>query len=637
MFPNLFNPESIGSLRLSNRIVMPAMNTRLPTEDGYPTDRTRAYYEERAKGGAGLLIFESTYPAHPHPYRYRLTDDGYVDPLRSVVDRVHDAGGTIAIQMNIHRGTADHLDPLAPSSLVTPAGDDVAAITRARIDELVEQYAAGAARAQRAGFDGIEIHAASGYLLQQFLSPLTNRRTDEYGGSLRGRTRFATDLLDAVRDQVASDYPVWFRIPGDEFLDGGITTDGAREIAGVLAAAGSDALHVTAGHNWNDKIVPSGYVERGVYAPLAANVRDAVDIPVIAVGRINDPAVADAIVESESADFTAMGRAHLADPHIARKAKAGEVDRIRRCVGGLEGCWDKLNGAPVTCTVNARLGQESDPIRSADDSKRVAVIGGGPAGLETARVAGRRGHEVTVYEREGEIGGQLRWARHAPGKSEYDELLTFFRAELDTYDVSVRCSHDVDPTDLSALDADAVVIATGAKPRIPALDGLSEAVTNDAVKTPGDVLGTESFPFESALVHGGNEVGCDVALYLAQRGIETSVVADGELLSDRITDTPKPGMRHRVLRRLRDTSHLLLLPDSHVAEVRTSSGTATIRGEGGTRTVPADVIVLSELSVSDPTFRAVDLDAPVYTVGDAQTAADLYDAIHSGARVGRGI
>lgn len=634
MLSNLFKEGSIGTMTILNRVVLPAMNTRFPTEEGYVTDQAVAYYRERAAGGTGLLIFESTYPCHPHPYRHRLTDDSYVDGLGEVVDAVHDAGSRIAIQMNVHRGPADHLRPLAPSSTTDNSGNDVPAIDRETIADLVDSYADGSERAVRAGFDGIEIHAASGYLLHQFLSPRTNGRTDRYGGSLKGRTRLAVELLDAVHSAVGASFPVWFRIPGDEFLEGGIDREEAMAIGRVLDETGADALHVTAGHHQNDKIVPSGYADHGVYTPLATAIRSSVDVPVITVGRINNPVLADEILAAGDADFTAMGRAHLADPHIVRKARAGEFDRIRRCVGGLEGCWDRLNGAPVTCTVNPTVGNEGNSTAPAEQAREVVVVGGGPGGLEAARVAAERGHNVTVYERQSQVGGQLLEARHAPGKSDYDALLNFFRAELEAYDVQVKCSRDIEPDELRSMDIDAIIVATGSEPEIPPIQGLSDAVSKNSVAVPEDVLGNDPFPFETAVVLGGDQVGCDVGIYLAQQGIEVTVVATDDLLSDRITETPKPGMRQRVMRRIDAIDNIKALEHASIVEIGEESVHVRTSIEDD-RWIRYEKLVLAWDRVPNRTLLADDVDCQVEVVGDAESIGDLYTAIHDGARTGR--
>jgi len=638
MLESLFSDIAIGPLKVPNRVVMPPMTTRFASEDGYVTDQTRAYYRERAKGGPGLIIFESTYPCERHPNRHLLVNDSYVEGLQSVVETVHNEGTNIALQMNPHRATADKLDPLAPSEITTPNGRKVPQITTERIEELILDFAAGAARAKRAGFDGLEIHGASGYIVHQFLSPRTNHRTDEYGGDGEGRTKFARDLLTAVREEVGKDFPVWFRMPGHEFLEGGIDPTESRRIARRLDEAGADALHVTAGHNWNSKhIVISGRDDRGTYTDLSANIKRAVDVPVIVVGRINDPELANEIVAEGKADLTAMGRAHIADPHIVRKAKQGNLQGIRRCVGGLEGCRDLVNGNPVTCTINPRVGREDEEAVSVDDPDEIAVVGGGPAGMETARWAARRGHDVTVFEEEGQIGGQLRWAQNAPGKSEYGPLLEFFQAELNRYGVDIKTATAVPLDNLDSLGADTVVVATGSETSVPNIKGISDAIAAGRVTTPRDVLSGNSSADESgvenAVVYGDTEIGIDTAEYLSEQGVSVTIVSPGMLLPERYTENEGVTAREHILEGVERNERIEALADASLSSV---GGTeARVHYDGEERTVMFGLLVLAQ--DRHPRTERFDRDDSVVVIGDADTPRDLYTAIHEGADIGRSI
>lgn len=634
MLDALFEPVAIGGLELDNRVVMPPMVTRFATEEGYVTERGREYFRERARGGTGLIVFESTYPCERHPQRHLIVDDSYVEGLASVVDAVHDAGTYLAVQLNVHRATADEVEPLCPSAIELPDGRRAERISRDRIDALVGEFATGAERAHRAGFDGVEIHGASGYLVQQFLSPQTNRRDDEYGGDLEGRTRFARELFEAVRATVGDDRPVWFRLSGNEFLDGGIDPTEAARIGARLEAAGADALHVTAGHVWNNgHIVINGHDDRGIYADYAEAVREAVDVPVVAAGRINDPELANDLIADGKADLTAMGRAHIADPHFVRKARMGDLDGIRRCVGGMEGCRDLTNGNPVSCTVNPRVGREGAALEPADDPRRIAVVGGGPAGLECARWAARRGHDVTVYEAEEAVGGQLRWARNAPGKSEYAELLRFLEAELDREDVSVETGTGLETDDVAALDAASVVLATGSEAAVPSVEGLSAAIAAGRVGTSRDVLRGGYDGVEAALVYGRSEIALDVAEYLADRDAAVTIVSEGLFLPERFSDEPNNvTTRDRLLATLEEQGREVdLLADAALQAV--DGQTATVVTESGAkRPVAFDALVLA----GERQPRTLPVEDAV-TIGDAETPADLYGAIHEGARLGRSL
>lgn len=634
MLDQLFSDIAIGSLEVPNRVVMPPMTTRFASDDGYVTDQTQKYYRERAKGGPGLIIFESTYPCEKHPQRHVLVDDSYVEGLTSVVDLVHAEDTNIALQMNAHRATSDKVEPLAPSALTTPDGREVTAITTERMDELVSEYADGAARAKRAGFDGLEIHAASGYLVNQFLSPRTNRRTDEYGGSVDARTRFARELLAAVQGEVGDDFPVWFRIPGHEFLDGGIDAAEARRIARRLVEAGSDAIHVTAGHNWNSKhVVISGRNERGTYADLAANIRRAVDVPVIAVGRINDPELANDIITEGKADLTAMGRAHLADPHIVKKTKAGNLDGIRRCVGGLEGCRDLTNGNPVSCTVNPMVGREDEPVPSVTDPDAVAIIGGGPAGMEAARWAARRGHEVTIYEQEATLGGQLRWAQNAPGKSEYGPLLEFFESELERHGVAVKTGTTVDGDDLESLGADTVILATGSDQSVPNIEGINDAVSAGRVTTPRLVLPMDVPDVETAIVYGGSEIAVDTAEYLAEGRIEVTLIAPDMLIPERYTENEGITAREHIIGGVERNDRIEALV--HASLLSIDGTEARVHHNEAEQTVRFGRLVLAR--DRHPRTDGFERTDDVRVVGDAETPSDLYTAIHEGAEIGRSI
>lgn len=638
----LFESIDINNMIVSNRIVMPPMTTRFADDDGYATDQTLAYYRERARGGTGLIIFESSYPwlelVDPQPNRHRINDDSCLEGLSRVTDAVHEEDSNIAIQMNTHKASAHVGTPLAPSDLTTPDGQEVRAITREEIDSLISNYAEGAERAVEAGFDGIEIHAASGYLLQQFLSPRTNDRDDEYGGSFEARTRLARELLSVVRDEVGEDFPVWFRVSGHEYLEDGINEPEAARIAQRLEGAGADAFHVTAGHDWNKRhIVLTGYEKRGIYADHAANIRDHVDVPVVAAGRINRPETAAEIVDSGKADLAAMGRAHIADPHLARKAKAGDLDRVRTCVGGMEGCRDMVEVRDVTCTVNPLAGYESSvEYESVDDPKDIVVIGGGPAGMETARIAAKRGHNVALYDDNEQLGGQLRYASNAPAKREYAELLRFFRAELDAYDVDVHLERRVEAEDIDERSPDAVVIAIGSEPVIPNIQGLSEAAADGFVLLDEEALTEPDLPGPVVII-GGTEIGCDIAETLAENGVECAIVAEGEILPLRSSDDDAAGLGTRpvIRRRLQENPLIELVTHTTTQEIR-SGESVVVHVDGDQRLVEGNRVVLATgRHEANGLTEQIDEGIEATVIGDASGSNDLYTAIHEGEETGR--
>ncbi len=634
MLDPLFRSGSIAGLTVDNRVVMPPMTTRYAPEDGYVNERTRAYYRERARGGTGLIVFESTYPCVNHPRRHLLVDDSYVEGLASVVDAVHAEGSAIACQLNPHRGYHHEGAPVAPSPMTLDDGTDVPQITPEYIDSLVADFADGAERAQQAGFDGIEIHATSGYLINQFFSPLTNRRDDAYGGSLEGRTKFARDLLAATRDRVGEDYPVWFRMTASEFREDGMDVEDSIAIATRLEESGSDAFHLTAGHPSNphhNYATLSGYDQQGLYADLAARVRDRVDVPIVVVGRISDVEAANDILAAEKADFVAMGRAHIADPHFVRKAKAGDLARIRPCVGGMEGCREMVqSGQGVACTVNATVGSEAESDQPVAEPRSVAVVGGGPAGLEAARVAGRRGHHVTLYEREPELGGQLRWAANAPAKRDYRPLIEFFRAELATHDVAVETGHEVTPGELRDSEFDAVVLATGSVPAVPNVPGLSAAASGGRVVTVRRALEGE-IEADSVVIVGGSEAGADTAEYLSEVGISATILATETFLPLRNTGE-KRVPRNYIESRLEENPLIELIRNATVIEI--GSDAVDIRTGDERFEVSYDRIVLATDRQPSTQFgEGIDMDVTV--VGDADGPRGLYTAVHEGSEAGR--
>jgi 2,4-dienoyl-CoA reductase-like NADH-dependent reductase (Old Yellow Enzyme family)/thioredoxin reductase len=636
MVDHLFRSGSIGGLPVDNRVVMPPMTTRYAPEDGYVNERTRAYYRERARGGTGLIVFESTYPCVNHPRRHLLVDDSYVEGLASVVDAVHAEGSAIACQLNPHRGYHHKGAPVAPSPMTLDDGTDVPQISQEKIDSLVADFAAGAERAKRAGFDGIEIHATSGYLINQFFSPLTNQRDDAYGGSVAGRTRFARDLLAATRDRVGEEYPVWFRLTASEFREDGMDVEDCIAIARTLEKSGSDAFHLTAGHPSNphhNYATLSGFDRQGLYADLAADVREAVDVPIVVVGRISDVEAANDIVAAGKADFVAMGRAHIADPHFVRKAEAGDLDRIRPCVGGMEGCREMVqSGQGVACTVNPTVGSEAESAPPVDEPRSVAVVGGGPAGLEAARVAGRRGHDVTLYEREPELGGQLRWAANAPAKRDYRSLIEFFQAELQTHDVAIETDHEVSPDELQEGTADVVVLATGSESTVPNVRGLSAAASEGTILPVSEAL-QGAIDAEEAVILGGSEAAADAAEYLSEAGIAATILATETFLPLRNTGE-KRVPRNYIESRLAENPSIDLLRDATVTEIGTD--TVDVRAGEETRRVGYDVIVIA--TERRPSTQFGDGIGPEsIVVGDADGPRGLYTAIHEGAAAGRQI
>ena len=424
----LLTPARIGSVEIPNRIVMPPMTTRTADAEGYVTDDSIAYYLARARGGVGLITIEMASPEKAGRHRRRevgIYDDRFLPGLTRLVDEIHRAGSKVSIQLG-HGGGHTRIDicgetPIAPSAIPHPVYETTfetivpEAMTKARIDATIAAHAAAAVRARKAGFDCVEIHAAHGYLISQFHAPFENRRTDEYGGSLENRARFGLEALRAVKAAVPG-MPVIYRLSVEDFFPGGLPFDEGRRIAIWAAEAGADALHVTAGHYRSlptaQIVLPPMAVPDATFLDFAADVKKAVDVPVIAVGRLGDPATATEAVGTGKADFIALGRTLVADPQWVEKLRRGEP--IRRCLACNTCINEMRGGAGIGCVVNGAAGREAMfADRKPPRGERIAVIGAGPAGLTYASLVAE-GNAVTVFEKDKRPGGAFRYAGKAP-------------------------------------------------------------------------------------------------------------------------------------------------------------------------------------------------------------------------------
>lgn len=477
-FPLLLSPLERGRLRLKNRVVFPGHQTLL-SEGGVVGERMLGYYAERAKGGVGAVIVEG---AAVHRTTVKFTDyllaydERIVPSLDRLAERLHEHDCRTILQL-AHSGsrmsTFDSRRELwAPSAVRSAISPEIPhAMSIGQIEELIDGYRISAQNAARSRIDGIEIHSAHEYLLGEFLSPLNNRRTDEYGGSLENRMRLLMRVIETVRQTVGDSLVVGVRINGSDLTPGGLDVDDYVEIASAISATGAiDYINVSAGTSAdNNRIVPSMDWPQGLYVPLASAIRDRVDVPVIAVGRIKRPEHAEQVLAEGHADLIAEARALIADPEWVNKA-ARAPQEIRPCIGCNQGCFGFLYGNhPISCTVNPAVGLERDfgiATRRPRQQRRVLVVGGGPAGLEAATAAAETGHVVTLCERSTELGGQVLAASSIETRAELREIVDFQIAELARLRVEVRTSTEVDPELVGSLDPDVVVVATGSLPQV---------------------------------------------------------------------------------------------------------------------------------------------------------------------------
>lgn len=520
-YTRLFTPIQIGSMTLKNRVVMPAMH-HLYTENGYATPRFNEYYWKRVEGGAGLIIVGSCrfdgYGAKANSMS--LADDSTIPGWQEFTQGVHARGGKVAVQL-YHAGRympkADvpcGKDALSPSATFASYTRETAPeMTRQQIFDLLEDYAAGARRAVEAGFDAVEISASSGYLLCQFLSPLTNLRTDEFGGSFENRCRFPLMVIEKVKAVLGDKTPLILRLGADDFVPGSNTLEDAMAFAPLAEQAGVDLFNVTGG--WHETKIPqlTGDLPRGGLSYLGKGIRSVVSVPVMMCNRVSDPTTAEKLLALGRADLVGLGRPLIADPDLPNKALAAQADQIRPCMACNQGCLaNTFFDRPITCLVNGICGRELQyPIVPVQSPKKLLVIGGGPAGCEAALRAASRGHHVTLMEQAKALGGQLRQVVNVPARQEFRTLLSFYETNLPRVGVTVLLGKTATAADAKCFDQ--VIVATGGTPNHTVLPTTEDAIP---VYTSRQVLSGEIMPGKNVVVIGGSYIGCFTARYLAR-------------------------------------------------------------------------------------------------------------------------
>ncbi len=641
----LFEPVKIGKLELKNRIVMPALNTKLGTEFGAVSERMIAYFAERAKGGVGLIIIENTcidWPvgkAGTNPIR--ADEWKFVQGLHDLAEAVHAYGAKIATQLQ-HTGrqgssltSAEGQQLVAPSAIpCLPTGAEMPReLTVEEIEALISKFVMGATITKAAGFDALEIQGAHGYLIEQFMSPYTNKRTDEYGGDLEGRMRFALRIIEGIRMAVGPDFPIIYRLSADEFVEGGLTLGDNKIIAQRLESVGVDAISVSAGiyesPPWFSRIFPTMGMPEGCNVQLAAEIKKAVRIPIIVAGKLGAPVLAEQVLKEGKADLIAMGRPLLADPELPRKASEGRLKDIRPCIYCNEACAGNISRFwCIECVVNPALSREREhKLEPAMVCKRVLVVGGGPAGMEAARIAALRGHDVVLYERENKLGGQLIAASVPRFKKPLQDFLEHLRYEVKVNGVKVERGREVTPGLVRQLNPDVVILATGATPYIPDIPGIEAP----GVVTASQVLKDKREVGDRVVIIGGGQVGSELALFLAEQGKKVSIV---EMLYGVAIDM-NLFSRLYLLDRLAQLG-VELLTGTTAQEV-TDKGVVATGGEGKRRLVEADTVVLAagyrpDNALEQKLKRKM---SDVYTVGDCTKVGGVWGAIHSAWRVAR--
>ncbi len=636
---HLFSPVALGTMKLESRLVMPPMTIHFGVdEDGNVTEQHWEYHAARAAGGTEMITVGGG-AVHPSgidlPRMPRIWADEYIPALRKLVAAVKKHGAKIGMQL-LHGGRQAYQDNrVAPSPL--PALGVVKGIPReltpTEIEELITAHGDAAVRCQKAGFDYVEIHAAHGYLISEFLAPLSNKRTDQWGGSFEKRTRFLIEILRDIKSKTGRDYPVGVRYNGDDYIDDGWTLPEAVRLGPILEKEGADWLHISAGIYGSMPVtIPSLYSEQNCFVHLADAVKKAVSIPVITVGRIKDPRIADKLIAEGQTDLVAMGRAHIADPELATKAREERFDDIRPCIGCCRGCIDSvLSLQEATCVMNPAVGREyllKDAVSPAK-FRRVLVIGSGPAGLSVARRAALRGHEVIVVERDREMGGATVLAGRAPHRSEMMEIVSFHHRELKRLGVEIRVNTKVDEALLERLAPDVAVLATGAQPEMPQVEGLFD--TEMALHTAQSILRGEPLTGNRIILLGGGMIGLQTADYLLEKGNEIVAIHRGAHFAEEMSPNDRTFLRQRLKRSKlelhKNVQIMRFLPDGVVFQ----SGNRNIELSGFT-----DLIVSEKMRSNRNAANLFETrDIELHIIGDAKNPRENLFAIAEGDEVGR--
>jgi 2,4-dienoyl-CoA reductase-like NADH-dependent reductase (Old Yellow Enzyme family)/thioredoxin reductase len=636
LFEKLFQPGKIGNMTIANRIIMAPMVTHF-AEGGTVSGRMIGYYAERARGGAGLLVLEASYPRTVgHPGRVHIWKDAFIPGLKRMTDEIHQCGGKFAIEINPSRGRADEADPISASNIPHPVtGKIPRALTLEEIRSLEEDFGKSVKRAREAGFDALMIHGGTGYLISEFISPRTNLRKDLYGGDIRGRARLAVEMVREAKRQGGEDYPVILRLTASERIEGGVSLEDILETSRMVEEAGVDAIDVVSGvAETNEWVVPSLYFPPACNVSLAEAIKKRVSIPVMVAGRINDPFLAEEILKAGRADFLVMGRALLADPYFPAKAREGKEKEIRKCIACLRCIESFSSHLPLVCAVNPMVGRERELQAPVERKKKIVVVGGGPAGLQAAITAAERGHEVILLEREKEIGGQLNLASLPPGKAGLGNIKSYYWGQLEKTGDKVKVIHqEATPPSVAALAPDAVIAAVGSVPFIPDIPGVQEGIRAKKVITGREVLSGRAKPGKKAVIIGGGMIGCELARYLKEKGHEVTLI---EILPELAMDA-FVSIRKVLLERVAGER---IPAYTGVKEERISpQGVEIVDSSGKRFLLETDSIVLSAGSVPDSAASAsFEGTAPEFhVVGDCREACKILEAIHGGYAAARNL
>lgn len=662
----ILEPIKIGNLELKNRIFLPAMHLNMAV-DYQVTDQLIDFYAERAKGGAGMIVvgFATVDKLSAGTTNIGAHKDEYIPGLTRLSDAIKNNGSRSAVQIN-HGGKnsfsfmIDGETAVAPSAIQAKMTRETPrALEHDEILEIIDYFADAAVRVKKAGFDAVEVLAGTGYLISSFLSPLTNIRTDQWGGSFENRMKFGLEVVRAIKKATGDDYPLIVRINGNDLMPGGIGRKDLQLFAKELVAAGVDSLNINVG--WHEARIPQivTSVPRGVYGYLAKGIKEKVNVPVIASHRINDPALAREMIADGLCDLVAMGRPLIADPYLPEKVKAGKENEIVHCIACGQGCFDHLfQLKSVECLCNPKAGKEKETvIDKTDAAKKVMIIGGGAAGMSAALAAQERGHQVILYESSSKLGGQLYLAAAPPGREEFRELAKDLATQVQVNQIEVKLNTIVDAAAIQEAKPDHVILATGASAMEIPIPGSD--LPN--VVQAWDVLINNAVTGKKVVVLGGGAVGVETALFLAEKGTMSGdtlkfLLLNGVETPDELCKLAVQGTKEVTIVEMLEkagkdigrSTRWVMMGDLNRYNVTTRTSTKAleitetglrVECDGEEEFIQADTVVMATGSVSNNSLQEVLEKSGVSysTVGDAKQIGLAFDAVHNGFEAGRSI